>query len=60
MTWAWRRVTPNVYALDETWSVVEESPGQWRVYRGNAAMHESHQRVEKAMAEAESRKRLTP
>lgn len=57
MNWAWRRVTPHVYALDDTWSVVEESPGQWRVYESNKACLQNHDRPEAAMDEAERRKK---
>lgn len=53
MSFGWKRITANVWRLDDTWQVVQESPGQWRAYRGNAAMLADFPTVEEAMREAE-------
>ena len=35
MSFGWKKITANVWRLDDTWQVVQETPGQWRVYRGD-------------------------
>lgn len=53
MSFGWKRITANVWRLDDTWQVVEERPGCWRAYRGDAACLAEFQRADLAMDEAE-------
>lgn len=58
MSFGWKRITANVWRLDAVWQVVQETPGQWRVYRGDRALLEDFAKVEDAMADAERLKKL--
>ncbi len=49
----WRRITKSVWRLDPVWQVVEETPNQWRAYRGDRAMLADFPTVELCMAECE-------
>lgn len=53
MSFGWKKITANVWRLDATWQVVQETPGQWRAYRGNQALLADFPTVQEAMAEAE-------
>ena len=53
MSFGWKRITAHVWRLDDTFQAVEDSPGQWRVYRGNAACLASFAKVQDCMEEAE-------
>lgn len=53
MSFGWKKITANVWRLDDTWQVVQETPGQWRAYRGNHALLADFPTVQEAMAEAE-------
>ena len=48
----WQKITKTIFRLDDIWKVVEETPGQWRAYRGNGATLTSGSLAE-AMREAE-------
>ena len=52
MTFGWHKISKTIWRLDATWQVVEETPGQWRPYRGNGATLTSGPLAE-AMREAE-------
>ena len=52
MTFGWHKISKTIWRLDSTWQVVEETPGQWRAYRGNAATLTSGKLAD-AMLEAE-------
>lgn len=56
MTFGWHRIAKTVWRLDDTWQVVEETPGAWRVYRGDNALLESGP-LEWAFAMAEELRR---
>lgn len=49
----WQRITKHVWRLDDHWQVVQETPGQWRAYRGDLAMLADFRTAEGAMQEAE-------
>ena len=53
MSFGWKKITANVWRLDNTWQVVQQSPGQWIAYRGDVPMLAVFPTVEGAMAEAE-------
>lgn len=53
MSFGWKRITSNVWSLDDVWQVVEERSGIWRSYRGNDPMLCDFPTVEGAMHEAE-------
>jgi len=53
MIFGWKRITANVWRLDDTWQVVQDQPGVWSAYRGDSAMLCDFPTVEGAMAEAE-------
>ena len=57
MSFGWKRITAHVWRLDDTWQVVEEQPGHWRAYRGNAACLADFPRADLAMDEAEKLRR---
>ena len=53
MTFGWKKVTANVYRLDDRWQIVQETPGQWRCYRNDRAMLAEFKTAMGAMEEAE-------
>lgn len=53
MSFGWKKITANVWRLDETWQVVEEQTAIWRAYRGDDPMLCDFRTVEGAMQEAE-------
>jgi len=53
MSFGWKKITAHVWRLDDLWQVVEETPGQWRAYRGNAACFADFRDAGGAMQEAE-------
>lgn len=53
MSFGWKKITAHVWRLDDTWQVVQETPGQWRAYRGDRACLADFPTVEGAMGEAE-------
>lgn len=53
MSFGWKRITANVWRLDDTWQVVQETPGQWRVYRGDQSTGFVFATVNAAMEKAE-------
>jgi hypothetical protein len=57
MSFGWKRITTNVWRLDECWQVVEERPGCWRVYRGDKSIGDWVDTVAQAMEIAERLKR---
>ena len=57
MSFGWKRITANVWRLDDTWQVVEERPGCWRVYCGDKSMDEWVDTVAQAMELAERLKK---
>ena len=57
MSFGWKRVTANVWRLDDTWQVVQETPGQWRVYRGDQSTGFVFTTVDASMEKAEALKK---
>ena len=53
MNYGWKRITKHVWRLDDRWQAVEETPNQWRAYRGSQALLADFPTVEGAFAEAE-------
>jgi hypothetical protein len=49
----WQRITPTLWRLDGTWTVVLEPGNQWRAYRGNSATLQGFADLGAAMNEAE-------
>ena len=57
MSFGWKKITANVWRLDDTWQVVQETPCQWRVYRGDQSTGYVFATVDAAMEKAERLKK---